>query len=123
MTRWLVVLGALSLIALAGCSNGGTDCQAAAGNAVALARASLETEATTGDDKDRKNKEAMLPALKEEFVKHCKSEKWSDALRKCIATAQSPGALEACDPDKAGGETADQASEKPALDEAEPSSD
>lgn len=96
------------------CKNKSADCSAVANKVVALIRAEVEREAD-GDEKRRR--ESMLPALKEELESKCKAEKWSEISRSCIDHAGSIAELERCDPDR---DFADK--DKPASPETKPDS-
>jgi hypothetical protein len=98
MSRPLLLLVALAVAApAAGCKSKAADCAAVGNRVVALIRAELEREP---DDDERRRRESMLPALKEELESKCKAQKWSEAARSCMDSAKSIAELEKCDPDK-----------------------
>ena len=105
LIRPLLVAVALAAAAPA-CKSKAADCAAVGNKVVALIRAELERE-TDGEEKRRR--ESMLPALKEELESKCKAEKWSEVARSCIDHAGSIADLEKCDPDR----RLDKASETP----------
>lgn len=90
----LALLIALALAAA--CGKKSNDCSAVADKAISLIRAELGHE-KSGEERQRR--ESMLPALKEELISHCESEKWSPHVRECILVAKTTGELEKCDPD------------------------
>lgn len=94
--RSLILAVALAA-GLPACKSKAADCAAVGNKVVALIRAELEREA---DSDEKRRRESMLPALKEELESKCKAEKWSEAARSCIDGAKSIAELERCDPDR-----------------------
>jgi hypothetical protein len=90
---------ALFSISIAACSGGGSDCDAVGKHVLDLMEKQMKSEG--GSEEEMKLAKAMLPAIKDEMVKKCKSEKWPEATRKCIVGADTPEAMAKCEPPEA----------------------
>jgi hypothetical protein len=68
-------------------------CEAVGSHVTAMARKEL-----SGMDGDMKEMaEAMLGPLKDEIVKKCREEKWSEAARRCMVEAKTEQSFERCE--------------------------
>jgi hypothetical protein len=85
MKRISIVFVAALAVAAVGCKKKGADCDKAISNSLAVSKASMP-----GVD------DAMLAKMKDLGVQHCKEDKWSDDVVKCMIDAKSQADAQAC---------------------------
>jgi hypothetical protein len=95
MTRGLVLIGMAAALAGAGC-DADASCEKAVDNAMTVFAKSNQDDGdkSAGEDAQRRK----------EALKKCKDDKWSVALRNCVAKAKNMGDIETCASKDTGGQ-------------------
>lgn len=90
-----VALPLLLALSAAGCQeDDAVSCREAATAFVTLTRAELEKE---GEAQAIEEAEIGLPAVEAQMIESCEEKGWSETMRRCVAEAKGPKALERCD--------------------------
>jgi hypothetical protein len=102
--RPLVLLVVLAVAGSIACNkkSDAPDCKAAASSYAALVKQQIDRDTAAGDDAENRRAQALslIPSLKDEMVKACEKNKWSEGTRLCIRNARAAADLPHCMPKK-----------------------